>query len=236
MCRRFTEGRRNVISPHLLWSRHQRSICSGDAADAFQPLRLRLRLSEQIASADQWRRHEIAQLDKTPPPCARVHTHTHSRRIDSNYKPISFGPRCRSEVNILGFHLTALPRRFRGERSEGEAERRPRRREKSKRAGSKWVTEREARTEIKGARWSDKEEAAGGNEKELGRKVSSRGRENGTGATDQSQPPKIPAPPTSRCPLDFMSSTVDVTTGSAAELSGSHLSALISDQLSHRNA
>lgn len=134
------------------------------------------------------------------PPCARVHTHTHSRRIDSNYKPISFGPRCRSEVNILGFHLTALPRRFRGERSErseGEAERRPRRREKSKRAGSKWATEREARTEIKGARWSDKEEAAGGNEKELGRKVSSRERERDRShrpitATQNPPPPPLP--------------------------------------------
>lgn len=44
----------------------------------------------------------------------------------------------------------------------------------NERAGGKWVTEIAARTEIKGARWNDKKEAAG--EKEKGAKQETEGR------------------------------------------------------------
>lgn len=66
----------------------------------------------------------------------------------------------------------------------------------NERAGSKWVTEIAASTEIKGPRWNDKEEAAGEKEKEPSKKPSSR-EKNRTPAVYQWQQETQKIPPLS---------------------------------------
>ena len=77
----FTENSRNVISSHLLWCGHQRSICTHNAPARagmhFTVSLFCLPRSDQIAPESEWRRHQIVQLDKTH---THTHTHTHTRR------------------------------------------------------------------------------------------------------------------------------------------------------------